>query len=90
MSKITADEARTISGPGLEDYLNDAYLIIRKAAEAKKRSANLHGDFWAREGYSRTKMWIEAVDTLAKDGFKVEFYYKEHSIAVDMYTMVMW
>lgn len=90
MTKITAQEAREISGPGIEDYLAEAYAEIRKAAEAKKREAHLHSQFWTREGYSRTKMWIEAVDLLTKDGFKVEFYYRELSIAVDMYTVVTW
>lgn len=90
MTKITAAEAREISGPGLEDHLAEAYVEIRKAAEAKRREAHLHSQFWTGEGYRRTKMWIEAVDRLTKDGFKVDFYYMEHSIAVDMYTRVTW
>ena len=90
MTKITAAEAREISGPCIEDYVEEAYIEIRKAAEDKRREARLHSTFWTREGYARSKSWIEAVDILTKDGFKVEFFYRELSMAVDMYTRVMW
>lgn len=90
MTKITAAEAREIAGPCIEDHLAEAYAEIRKAAEDKRREARLHSEFWTREGYSRTRNWIEAVDVLTKDGFVVDFFYRELSIAVDMYTVVKW
>lgn len=87
--KITAEEARALSGPSVEDHVNEVYPAIRKAAEQKWREIRLHDDFWTQGGYSGTADWKRACDLLRADGFKVEFFYEERQF-VNMYTKVSW
>jgi len=89
MSKITAEEARKLAGPSVQDNVDDAYKLIRKAATEKKNSVNLYGDFWVRDGYASTPHWEEACDILRGSGFTVKFFYEERQF-VDMYTVVEW
>lgn len=87
---ISAKEARELSEPSAQEIVNDVEPAIREAIASGDRTVHLHGDFWARAGYSRTKKYLEAEKILKDLGYKVSFYYKEHSMAVDMYTVVEW
>ena len=87
---ITALEARKIAGPTVQERVDMLEEQIKQAATERKRSINLHDEFWVREGYSGTKEYKQAKMILEGLGYKVDFYYKEHSIAVDMYTVVSW
>lgn len=87
---INATEARELFRPTVQMRVDDLEPLIRKAAIEGKRSINLHDTFWVNEGYSGTKDYKEAKTILEGLGYKVKFYYKEHSIAVDMYTIVEW
>lgn len=86
---ITADEARALSGPSVEDYVEAACEGIRKAAMEKKNMVALVGDFWCRGGYDNTESYKQAVKMLEELGFKVEFFYEELQF-VNMYTIVKW
>jgi hypothetical protein len=87
---ITAKEARGLAGPTVQERVDELEPLIKEAALEKKRHINLHDTFWVHEGYSGTKEYQQAVMLLEGMGYKVSFYYKEHSIAVDMYTVVEW
>lgn len=88
MTKITASEAKKLAGPTVQEIVDDVYPLIRAAAEKKQRAIHLHG-WWANEGYSSTKDYIEACKILEKDGYKLSFFYEERQF-VDMYTVVEW
>lgn len=88
MSKITAQEARKLAGPSVQERVNEVYMLIRSAAEKKKRSIMLHG-WWADEGYGGTADYKQACKILEADGFKVSFFYEELQF-VNMYTVVEW
>ena len=90
MSIISAAEARKLAGPTPQERVDELEPLIKKAALEQKRSINLHDNFWVHEGYSSTKDFQQAKMILEGLGYKVSFYYKEHSIAVDMYTVVEW
>ena len=87
--EITAQEARDLAGPTVQERVEDVYLLIRKAAQAKKRSIQLHDNFWVHGGYKPTEEWKEAVKILEGKGFVVKFFYEERQF-VDMYTIVSW
>lgn len=87
--KITAEEARKLSGPTVEERVNSVYALIRAATEKKQRKVHLHDDFWTYGGYDSTNEWKKAAAMLQEDGFKVKFYYNELQF-VDMYTIVSW
>lgn len=89
MTKITAEEARKLSGPTTQDHVATVYRLIRKAAEKKERSVKLYDDFWVYEGYKGTTSYKEACKILEGDGYKVRFFYEERQF-VDMYTIVEW
>jgi hypothetical protein len=88
MTKITAQEARELIGPTVEDRVAEVYPMIREAAEKKQRRVALHG-WWANEGYSRSKDYKQACMILEGEGYKVSFFYEERQF-VDMYTVVEW
>jgi len=88
MSKITAQEARKLAGPTVQERVDDVYPLIRSAAEKKKRSITLH-DWWADQGYGGTEEYKQACKLLEADGFKVSFFYEERQF-VNMYTVVEW
>ncbi len=87
---ITATEARTLAGPTPQERVDMLETEIKKAALERKRHIDLHDEFWTREAYSGTTEYKQAKMILEGLGYKVEFYYKEHSIAVDYYTIVSW
>ncbi|MGX6566823.1 hypothetical protein [Cupriavidus necator] len=95
LKRLTAAEAREISGPTVAERVDAALDLIRAAAEKKQRQVPLHGDFWVNGGYGsdRTtllaKQYDEAVRQLKELGFKVSFFYEERQF-VDMYTVVEW
>lgn len=86
---ITANEARGLAGPSVQERVDMIEDTIRKAAENKKRSVALHDSFWVNEGYSQTNDYKQAVKILEGLGFKVRFFYEERQF-VDMYTIVEW
>jgi hypothetical protein len=88
MSRITAQEARELAGPSVQERINGAYQQIREAAEKQLRKVCLH-DWWAQEGYRGSKDYKQACMILESDGFKVSFFYEERQF-VDMYTVVEW
>lgn len=88
MSKITAQEARKLAGPTVQERVDEVYPLIREAAEKGKRSIALH-EWWAHEGYSKTVEYKLACQILEGDGYKVSFFYEERQF-VDMYTVVEW
>jgi hypothetical protein len=87
---ISADEAKKLAGPTPQDRVDMLEIQIKKAALEHKHSIDLHGEFWAREGYQGSEEYKQVKTLLQNLGYKVDFYYKEHSIAVDYYTIVSW
>ena len=87
--KITAAEARELSGPTPQEHVDAVYPRIREAAEKGQRKIRIGVDFWAHEGYSRTAAYKEAVKILEDDGYTVKFYYEERQF-VDMGTEIGW
>ena len=96
MNRITAEEARKLVGPSVQDHVDAVYLLIRKAAAEKRRSVHLSGeDIWTRGGYSTTPEWEEACAILRADGYTVTFFCEERQFVdmykvVNMYTVVKW
>jgi len=88
MTKITAQEARELAGPTVQERVDAVYPVIREAAEKGKRWIVLH-DWWANEGYSGSAEYKQACMILEGDGYKVKFFYEERQF-VDMYTLVEW
>lgn len=88
MNRITAAEARALSGPSVEDHVEEAYLSIRAAASRGHHEVKLHG-WWATEGYKESGDYAEARKILINDGYSVFFHYEERQF-VDMYTVVKW
>lgn len=88
-SKLTAAQARELAGPTIDDHVAAALVVIKTNAEAKKRKAALHDDFWVRGGYGSTDEWNAAVKQLTDLGYHVWFFYQESQF-VDMYTVVEW
>ena len=89
MAKITAEEARKLAGPTVEEYADEAFELIRTAATAGKREITLYDEFWSRDGYSGTPEWKQACKILEDAGFKVRFCYDEYQV-VALYTFVEW
>lgn len=87
---ITAFEARALAGPTPQERVDMLEVEIKQAALERKRSINLHDEFWTREAYSGSTEYKQAKMILEGLGYKVDFYYMEHSIAVDYYTIVSW
>lgn len=88
MNKITAHEARELAGPTVEERVAAVYPLIREAAEKKQRRVALH-DWWANEGYAKSKDYKQACMILEGEGYTVRFFYEERQF-VDMYTIVEW
>jgi hypothetical protein len=90
MTRITAEQARELAGPTIEERVEAVYPLIRAAAEKRLRSITLNsGGFWCDEGYDQTAAYKQACDLLRKDGFNVEFFYQELQF-VDMGTKISW
>jgi hypothetical protein len=89
MSKITAQEARQLAGPSVQERVNEVYPLIREAAMKEERMVSLRDSFWVNEGYGRTASYIKACELLKADGYNVKFFYEERQF-VDMYTIVSW
>jgi hypothetical protein len=87
--RITAAEARLLSGPSAQERVDQVYPLIRGAAEQRRRSVHLTDVFWTQGGYQGTAEWAAACEVLRADGFTVSFFYEERQF-VNMYTVVEW
>ena len=93
---LTANEARKLAGPTVRERVEALLVAVEKAAKNKKRFLKTGWDYkedtdlWVDGGYSKTKEWHEAYEILTKLGYKVTFYYRDGSMAVDMYTLIEW
>lgn len=93
--KLTAKEARELSGKTPEEHVDDVCDMIRAKCNNKqlpptnRRSLRLDNPFWVDGGYSKTKEWQEGVKLLQGLGYEVSFEYNAGQF-VDMYTLVKW
>ena len=94
--RITAAEARLLSGLTLDEKIDNILTVIFEAATNKKRELRTgydytpDADLWINGGYSRTDDWEYARKALTDLGYDVSFYYSDESLAVDMYTLIKW
>lgn len=92
----TAEEIRKMMPTTLEDKLKPLLMAIeKKALEGDYRlktgwEYKQDNDLWIEGGYNKTPEWKSAKKRLEDLGFQVKFFYKEYSIAVDMYTLISW
>ena len=89
MTRLTAEQARELAGPTVDEIVDRALEIIRQAAINRKHECNLIGDFWSQDGYSKTHRYMQAIKQLEELGYTTEFFYEEHQF-VTMYTIVRW
>jgi hypothetical protein len=87
--KLTASEAKKISGLTAEEEVAAIEDRIEKAAKEKKRQIELKSDFWISEGYDQTEKYLKACGILENNGYTVKFFYEELQF-VNMYTIVSW
>ena len=89
---ITAEEARQLSGPSAEDYLNELDPLIRKAAINKEREIIIRKNPYAEWLYDEKDLSPEArraVGLLRDAGYKLSLYYVELQF-VDMGLQIEW
>ncbi len=90
---ITATSIRSLCEKTALEEVEEILQEIERCVKANPSTARkfpCKGKFWVNEGYSQTPKWNQAKKILEDRGFKVEFYYQEFSIAVDMYTTISW
>lgn len=93
---IKASEARELAGPTVEEMIAELLGAVEEAAREGKRRLRTgweytkHSTLWITGGHTKSKNWFEAKRILETMGYVVSFYYKEESIAVDMYTVIEW
>ena len=88
---ITAKEAAEIAGPCAADYLKFLEEKIKDSAKKNARSVCIREEPYARWLYSKPSKEAEkTMEVLKTNGFQLEHYYKEHSIAVDMGLIIKW
>jgi len=88
---ITAEEAREISGPTIEERISKVYELIKEKAGGEKdnREVWLTSKFWTESGYSRNEDYKALKEHLESNGFKVDFFYEERQF-VNMYVTIKW
>lgn len=89
MPRITADEARKLSGPTVEERVEEVYEMILAAATQGRRRLSLADGWWAHEGFIESDAYKQACEILQADGFKVDFFYEERQF-VHMGTSIEW
>jgi hypothetical protein len=90
---ITAQQAREISGPDAQVYLDFIEKKIKEAAEKKKFEVIISENPYARWLYSERDLSDQpkkAIKILRDNGFKVDLYYSEGSQFVDMGLRINW
>jgi hypothetical protein len=95
MPRLTATEARGLSGKTLDEKIDSLLAVIEKVAREGKRELRTgyqhreDPDLWIQGGYSHTHEWDAAKIELEKLGYTVTFFYEERQF-VDMYTKITW
>ena len=85
-----------MAGETLDEKIEKMLATIKRRATEKNRLCragydhDADQDLWIYGGYNHTPDWNKAKAALEKLGFKVSFYYRDGSIAVDMYTLIEW
>ena len=72
--RITADEARKLSGLTAQEEVDAIYPLIREAATKGEKSILITTEFWKNEGERVTAKFAEAIGILRADGFVAEWY----------------
>lgn len=96
MKIVTAEEARNLSGPSLEDKIEALSKTIESLAKKGNRRCRTgydhkpDDDLWVYGGYNKTSDWKRAKVLLELHGYKVTFYYHDGGQFVDMYTLIEW
>jgi hypothetical protein len=89
---ITAEQARELAGPTVEEYLKDISVYIEKAAKEQKREVIIRTQPYADWMYSESSAPEVAKQVLAelrKAGFTVEMYYDALQF-VDLGMRIKW
>lgn len=86
---ITAQEARALAGPTIEELCEFFDSHIRAAAKKKERSVTVYHGQLENEAYGRTKRWKEFQAAMVKLGFEAELYYEERQF-VAMRITIKW
>lgn len=92
---ITAEQAKKLAGPTLEEKVEALGAKIEELAKQGKRCLYTgyqyreDEDLWIHGGYSNSEDWKKAKQLLESKGFKVSFFYEERQF-VDMYTIISW
>ena len=93
---ISADQARKLSGPSVEERVERISVAIENAAKNGKTCLRTGWDYeedealWRTGGYNTSDEWKKAKTLLEENGFKVSFYYEEGPWIVNMYTLIEW
>lgn len=93
--RLTAKQARELSGRTLDEKIDSLLLSIKSYAEKGKRQIRCGYDhkedieLWINGGYNETDEWKKAKNILEELGYEVLFYYFEGQL-VDMYTLIKW
>ena len=96
MNKLTAEQARELAGPTVEERVDKILVRIEELAKAKQRSLKTGWDYkedkklWIDEGYGQTENWRKAKKILTDLGYTVSFHYDDSCYFVDMYTVIKW
>jgi hypothetical protein len=86
---ISAKEAQALMPKTPQGHVDDVQPLIEAAAKAGYGSTVIRTDFWANDGYSKTKDWYAACEILKAFGYETKFFYEERQF-VDMGTEITW
>ena len=90
---LTAKEAAEMAGPSPQDYISFIEPKIKAAAIKAQRQIIIRDEPYCRWRYdskNASQSAKEAMQILENNGYTLECYYKEMSIAVDLGLVIKW
>jgi hypothetical protein len=91
--RLTAQQARYLAGPTVEERVVEVLGVIRVEALKKQRRVDLKTDFWSSGGYGDgfvQEQWRLAKKMLENLGYKVTHNSIDNITSLYMYTTVEW
>jgi hypothetical protein len=90
---ITAQQARELAGPSVDEYLEHISSLIEKEAKEKRHELIIRSEpygSWLYPSYEKApKVAKDVINKLNSNGFQVSLYYQELQF-VDMGLWIKW
>lgn len=86
---ITATKAKQLADNSANKYVNEAFRLIKEAAENGEYSVEIRNNLWSGDSILSTPRYVKGITMLRDAGFTVEQFHIENTV-IDNGIRISW